>query len=272
MYAVNAITANEFLGKQWHTEVTVSNGQTTNTIGVTVMKTRGFFPEPYWFWIGSGALVGYIIALNSLFALALAYFDPPTKRQMVLSEETMRERQSSRIKVCTESSNSKNLHIYQGKTEDGKPIAAKEIQCGILNKTDGIVLPFTPLTVVFEDIKYSIDMPKEMKVKGAKEDKLTLLNGLTGVFQPGVLTALMGVSGAGKTTLLDVLAGRKTGGYIEGSIKVSGFPKKQETFARVSGYCEQNDIHSPHITVCESLIYSAWLRLTPDVNHATKRD
>ncbi|KAF8676076.1 hypothetical protein HU200_047581 [Digitaria exilis] len=102
--------------------------------------------------------------------------------------------------------------------EDGKP-TTKKCQAGILNKPDGTALPFIPLTVVFEDIKYSIDMPKEMKGKGAKDDRLTLLNGLTGAFQPGVLTALMGVSGAGKTTLLDVLAGRKTGGYIEGSIK-----------------------------------------------------
>lgn len=39
------------------------------------MKSRGFFPEPYWFWIGTGALVGYVIVLNSLFVLALAYFD-----------------------------------------------------------------------------------------------------------------------------------------------------------------------------------------------------
>ncbi|KAL4280288.1 hypothetical protein GQ457_03G042060 [Hibiscus cannabinus] len=76
----------------------------------------------------------------------------------------------------------------------------------------------------------------------------------------------MGVSGAGKTTLMDVLAGRKTGGYIEGNITVSGFPKKQETFARVSGYCEQNDIHSPHVTVYESLLYSAWLRLSNNVD------
>ena len=40
---------------------------------------------------------------------------------------------------------------------------------------------------------------------------LQLLNGISGAFRPGVLTALMGVSGAGKTTLMDVLAGRKTG-------------------------------------------------------------
>ena len=81
----------------------------------------------------------------------------------------------------------------------------------------------------------------------------------------------MGVSGAGKTTLLDVLAGRKTGGNIEGNIKVSGYPKRQETFARISGYCEQNDIHSPHVTVYESLVYSAWLRLPAQVESNTRK-
>ena len=110
-----------------------------------------------------------------------------------------------------------------------------------------------------------------MKSEGVTENRLTLLKGLSGAFRPGVLTALMGVSGAGKSTLMDVLAGRKTGGYIEGSIMVSGYPKKQETFARIAGYCEQNDIHSPHITVYESLFYSAWLRLAPEVDITTKK-
>ena len=112
---------------------------------------------------------------------------------------------------------------------------------------------------------------QEMNVQGVTEDRLLLLKGVSGAFRPGVLTALMGVSGAGKTTLMDVLAGRKTGGYIEGMISISGYPKKQETFARIAGYCEQTDIHSPHVTVYESLQYSAWLRLPPEVDKETRK-
>ena len=107
---------------------------------------------------------------------------------------------------------------------------------------------------------------QEMKNEGVDQDRLQLLFNISGSFRPGMLTALVGVSGAGKTTLMDVLAGRKTGGYIEGSISISGYSKKQETFARISGYCEQNDIHSPNVTVYESLLYSAWLRLPRDVD------
>lgn len=110
-----------------------------------------------------------------------------------------------------------------------------------------------------------------MKAQGIAENKLQLLNDISGAFRPGVLTALMGVSGAGKTTLMDVLAGRKTGGYIEGNIWINGHPKKQETFARISGYCEQFDIHSPNVTVHESLLYSAWLRLPKNIKPSVRK-
>ena len=110
-----------------------------------------------------------------------------------------------------------------------------------------------------------------MKSRGMNKEKLQLLQDVSGAFRPGILTALVGVSGAGKTTLMDVLAGRKTGGYIEGNISISGYQKNQETFARISGYCEQNDIHSPHVTVYESLLFSAWLRLPSDIKKETRK-
>lgn len=110
-----------------------------------------------------------------------------------------------------------------------------------------------------------------MKSKGIAEDKLQLLVNVTGAFRPGVLTALVGVSGAGKTTLMDVLAGRKTGGLIEGNITISGYPKNQETFMRISGYCEQTDVHSPCMTLIESLLYSAFLRLPSNVDSSTRK-
>nr|GME13818.1 pleiotropic drug resistance protein 1-like [Ipomoea batatas] len=134
-----------------------------------------------------------------------------------------------------------------------------------------MVLPFEPHSITFDEIKYAVDMPHEMKAQGFTEDRLELLKGVSGAFRPGVLTALMGISGAGKTTLMDVLSGRKTGGYIEGNISISGYPKKQETFARIAGYCEQTDIHSPHVTVHESLQYSAWLRLPPEVDTEARK-
>lgn len=105
-----------------------------------------------------------------------------------------------------------------------------------------------------------------MRKHGFKDKRLQLLHDMTGAFRPGILTALMGVTGAGKTTLMDVLSGRKNSGYIEGDIRIGGFPKVQQAFARISGYCEQTDIHSPYITVEESVVFSAWLRLSSNID------
>ncbi|KAB5573140.1 hypothetical protein DKX38_000334 [Salix brachista] len=99
------------------------------------------------------------------------------------------------------------------------------------NSKKGMVLPFEPHSITFDDVIYSVDMPQEMKVQGVVEDRLTLLKGVSGAFRPGVLTALMCVNGAGKTNLVDVLA----------------------------------------VTVYESLLYSAWLRLPSEVDSETRK-
>lgn len=69
--------------------------------------------------------------------------------------------------------------------------------------------------------------------------------------------------GAGKTTLLDVLAGYKTGGHIDGEISLNSAPKEDATWKLVAGYCEQTDLHNPAITVRESLMFAARMRLRP---------
>jgi len=55
------------------------------------------------------------------------------------------------------------------------------------------------------------------------------------------------------------------GGHIEGDIRMNGHPKEQTSFARVSGYVEQNDVHSPQTTVREALEFSAQLRFARGV-------
>ncbi|CAO2179266.1 unnamed protein product [Urochloa humidicola] len=268
MYAQNAISVNEMLGHSWNK---ILNSRVSNdTLGVQSLNSRGVFPEARWYWIGLGALIGFVMLFNCLFTLALAYLKPYGQSHPSISEEELKEKYANlNGNVLVEDSLALGSSHRATVGITGSGSATAENQSCTMQR--GMVLPFAPLSLTFSNIKYFVDMPQEMKTHGVVEDRLELLKGVSGSFRPGVLTALMGVSGAGKTTLMDVLAGRKTSGYIEGNISISGYPKKQETFARVSGYCEQNDIHSPQVTVYESLLFSAWLRLPKDVDSNTRK-
>ncbi|KAJ8457959.1 hypothetical protein OPV22_030885 [Ensete ventricosum] len=214
---------------------------------------------------GSSAQLVLLILSGFLISRALG------NGQAVISEEALRQKQANRTGEGVEPSLTGSNSPKRGTTKGGEGGRARQNEISTHNKRKGMMLPFAPLSITFDNVRYSVDMPQEMKDKGIEDDRLVLLKGVSGAFRPGVLTALMGVSEAGKTTLMDVLAGRKTGEYIDGNIYISGYPKKQETFARISGYCEQNDIHSPHVTVYESLLYSAWLRLPPEVDSETRK-
>ncbi|KAG8048146.1 hypothetical protein GUJ93_ZPchr0008g11405, partial [Zizania palustris] len=228
-YAQNAISMNEFLDNRWAKEFHYANA---NTIGKVILKIKGLLIDWKWYWICVSILFGFSVVFNILSILiTLQFLNPPYKHKV-------------------------NINIRKVNMD-------YNIQISGDNKasTNRVILPFEPLSLVFNHINYFVDMPKEMIKYGVYEKRLQLLRDVSGAFRPGVLTALVGITGAGKTTLLDVLAGRKTEGYIEGTITIAGHPKKQEMFTRVSGYCEQTDIHSPNLTIYESLQYAAWLRL-----------
>ncbi|XP_050370923.1 ABC transporter G family member 31 isoform X3 [Argentina anserina] len=240
-YGQRAISVNEFTAVRW---IKISP-LTNRTIGQNVLQQHSLPNGDSWYWIGVGALLAYALLFNCIVTLALMYLNQIKNSFWLFT--ALRKNQTVLPLDDTEES----------------PIMSNGNSSP---RRKGMILPFQPLTMTFHNVNYYVDMPKEMKSQGIPESRLQLLSNVSGVFSPGVLTALVGSSGAGKTTLMDVLAGRKTGGYIEGDIKISGYPKEQRTFARIAGYVEQNDIHSPQLTVEESVRFSSALRLPKEVS------
>ncbi|KAG6761775.1 hypothetical protein POTOM_035008 [Populus tomentosa] len=248
MYGQNAISINEFLDNRW---ANLTGSPHESTVGKSLLKERGFFTDEYWYWICIGVLLALSLIFNFLFIAALEFLNAPGDSKAVIADDDTENVSTRKLAPSSE------VKISQGEYKHSKN-PNKQYK-------KGTVLPFQPLSLAFNNVNYYVDMPVEMRKQGTEKNRLQLLKDVSGAFRPGTLTALVGVSGAGKTTLMDVMAGRKIVGYIEGSISISGYPKNQVTFARVSGYCEQIDMHSPCVTVYESLLYSASMRLAADM-------
>ncbi|XP_021899883.1 ABC transporter G family member 5 [Carica papaya] len=77
--------------------------------------------------------------------------------------------------------------------------------------------------------------------------------------KPWEILAIVGPSGAGKSSLLEVLAGKLA--PQAGSIFVNQEPIDKARFKKISGYVTQKDTLFPLLTVEETLMFSARLRL-----------
>uniref|UniRef100_H3GFN6 ABC transporter domain-containing protein n=2 Tax=Phytophthora ramorum TaxID=164328 RepID=H3GFN6_PHYRM len=148
---------------------------------------------------------------------------------------------------------------------------------------------FVPVTLAFEDIWYSVPMPRHLNLEeqdsdaenqeeetssrnNTQADTLQILKGVSGFARPGFMTALMGSSGAGKTTLMDVIAHRKPGGSVRGRILLNGHAATDLAMRRCTGYCEQTDVHCEGATFREALTFSAFLRQPAEVPDSVKQD
>ncbi|GER27444.1 ABC transporter G family member 37 [Striga asiatica] len=249
-YAEIGLSINEFLSPRWQNALSENT-----TVGRLTLQNRGLNFGRNLYWISVGALFGLAVLYNVGFTLALTFL----KRKSFYSSVLCLRFSTHATAIGSRAIISKDRHSKEQGNKELENNSPKEEHNSDTSRRDGLVLPFEPLTMVFQDVQYYIETKN-----------LQLLHDISGTFQPGVLIALMDISGAGKTTLLDVLSGRKTSGIVEGEVRVGGYPKVQNTFARISGYCEQNYIHSPEITVHESLIFSAWLRLDPQIDSNRK--
>nr|CAD1820838.1 unnamed protein product [Ananas comosus var. bracteatus] len=86
---------------------------------------------------------------------------------------------------------------------------------------------------------------------------------------PGEMLAMLGPSGSGKTTLLTGLGGRLPGKLHSGKITYNGHPFCGSVKRR-TGFVAQDDVLYPHLTVAETLRYTALLRLPRKLGAAEK--
>ncbi|EIE25913.1 ATP-binding cassette transporter [Coccomyxa subellipsoidea C-169] len=244
-YAIQGLIANEFSAPRWN--------------------VRGFRGERWWSWVAIGVLTGSIILFNGFTILFHQIMPPFQKPVAVMSEDSLEERIAAQ-RGTQQQPKTSSSSTSRSVTASERAYSVAAVQPRIKH---GMVLPFCPVTLTFRNIHYFVDLPAGLRASlpcwGSRRRELEILKGISGIFRPGVLTALVGVSGAGKTTLLDILAGRKTTGRITGEVRVNGHPWESTTYARLSGYVEQTDIHSAKATVHEALMFSAALRMAANI-------
>jgi len=109
--------------------------------------------------------------------------------------------------------------------------------------------------VVWEEITYSVGNKK-------------ILKGVSGFALPGELLAIMGPSGSGKTTMIDILSMKTKRGTVGGRLfygeggKEFGMDGGEDERIRESvGFVDQEDNLMGTLTVFESVMFSAFLRL-----------
>lgn len=106
-------------------------------------------------------------------------------------------------------------------------------------------------------------LPWEMK-----GNKQTAINKLNLRVRSGQMLAVIGSSGCGKTSLLDIITCRDEGGTMtSGQILINNKPNTPRVVRKTIAHVRQDDRLLPHLTVRETLVFVAKLRLP---THFTK--
>nr|QER78503.1 ATP-binding cassette transporter [Diaphorina citri] len=115
--------------------------------------------------------------------------------------------------------------------------------------------------IEFTDLTYTVNT-----ATGRKH----IIKGINGFFKSGEITCIMGPSGAGKSSLMNILVGYVSQG-VGGSIYTNGAERQLALFNKLSAYIMQEDLLQSHLTVYESLLVAAHLKLGNELNQDEKR-
>ncbi|KAJ3411409.1 hypothetical protein HDV05_002289 [Chytridiales sp. JEL 0842] len=161
-----------------------------------------------------------------------------------------------------------------------------------------------PISLQFQDITYTVLSNKPISDKSSAPEStdgspqpppaggvdlkalfkkkpkvhLKLLEGVSGSAKPGEILAIMGPSGSGKSTLLDILAQRKgEPDSLSGQILLNGeaLPARtnmsgSNSYSLGIGYVTQDDIFIETLTVRETMMIAAELKLSETIKRPAK--
>lgn len=151
----------------------------------------------------------------------------------------------------------------------------EEISSTRLDRTLPIFLKFSGV-----QFKVKIQNPSSVNPVKAVMSKLSfrlkieqdrykhILKGITGSVGPGEILALMGPSGSGKTTLLKILGGRLHEN-VKGTVTYNDILYNPALKRRI-GFVTQDDVLFPQLTVKETLVFAAFLRLPSTMSQRQK--
>ena len=137
--------------------------------------------------------------------------------------------------------------------------------------------------ITLDNIHLSVSVKQEFSSQFIEKK---LLSNIHANIEPNRLVALMGGSGSGKSTLMNLIAGRismKQSSKIfrllsndtvyngSGKILFNGVVPTGEQIRQMIGYMQQNDFHIPSLTVKETLMFHASLRLSNKLSNDEKK-
>lgn len=142
--------------------------------------------------------------------------------------------------------------------------------------------------LAFRDLTYTVKIKKKFEWDSLKwlcpwqrsrgvefqRDELpthrNLLQKISGKAKDGEILAVMGPSGSGKSTLIDALAQRIEKRSLNGNITLNGQEVDPELLRNISAYVMQDDLLFPMLTVKETLMFAADVRLPASLGKEAK--
>jgi ABC-type multidrug transport system ATPase subunit len=166
-----------------------------------------------------------------------------------------------------------------------------------MQRREDMMTHHVPCSITFRNVSYTIETKKKLISNGDADptvadvdneeaismadpnsrtdlrpkQKQVFLEGVQGTVKPGECMAIMGGSGAGKSTLLDILARKNKSGVVTGDILVNGQYMDYNKYRSIIGYVDQEDTLMDTLTVYETIMHSALLRLPRKMPLAAKK-